>query len=159
MPEKDGVPGRQILSRTERYCRDCPAYDGTPVTVENLRTWCRVSNLLEEGRFREALSIGLEVGKKKDVNGCSSLLDVSRVMEEAQRRSLPPEVIAKVRAIEAGSGGLLKETGINPPGVDESFIQEGLRGAKEISGGRSPSLREILDERGQVYKVFFDSLC
>lgn len=73
MPEKDGAPERQMLSPVERYCQTCPAYDGTTVTVENLRTWCRVSNLLEEGKVEEVLAMGLEVGKKKDVNGCSSM--------------------------------------------------------------------------------------
>jgi hypothetical protein len=73
------VPERRSLSPAQRYCQDCPAYDGTTVAVENLKMWCAVQNLIEEGKVSEALAIGLEAGKKKHVDGCSPLSKLGEI--------------------------------------------------------------------------------
>jgi|GEM_PF-6645372 len=81
------MEGARRLSTAERYCHDCPAYDGSIMNdvgkiragVAQWRTWCKVQNLLDDGDNGAAVAMGLDVGKVKRVDGCLSMIELGKV--------------------------------------------------------------------------------
>lgn len=69
------------------------------------------------------------------------------------QETIPVEIIEKAQAL-ATEGWVV--SGINPPEVDQEFIDEGFKGAGELFGEENLCIKTVQGTNGKIYTVFLD---